>query len=500
MDFVRNPNLLQWTVSGLLLGAGFLYSILWPLGIIGVAYFLHLVQIEHAHKKLLLGGFISWTVKSLAAIAWFLSVYPIEWLSVSLGSTQILIVIFYWVTNAVWLGVGGVVAVFLSKLIYRSFTQKKVLIFLIPIVWVFSEIVGSLSFSILTYGDGGIITSAFSFGYVGYLLAEHHWLLQSALLYGVYGMSFIFVAIAMVGYWTAGYPFRKKIFILASIFILFWASSFVPLFDGENVSQSYYSVITIDTTFPVNYIRTENRENKKVQALETAMQTALDASPDYILLPEDTRYFNQSVPTIQAKLTFDFLHANPEVVIVDSGRAIIDGEAVLQAFTYNGIADTVDISQKRYLVPQGEFMPYFYSTALTLVGYGTLVESIEEDISYVLGSGTNQKDAATSTPGILYCFESVSPWGVKQIMKERATVPFIAHPVSHAWFNEPTILWKNLDNMLQVQAVWNQQYIVSAGGHVDGQVYTPQGKILTPEILASGDNWVMKQSFIPKSQ
>jgi hypothetical protein len=114
-----------------------------------------------------------------------------------------------------------------------------------------------------------------------------------------------------------------------------------------------------------------------------------------------------------------------------------------------------------------------------------------------VGSLTSQTEAASSTPGILYCFESVSPWGVKKIIQERGEVPFIAHPISHAWFNEPKILWKNLDSMLRVQAIWNQQYIVSAGGHVSGQVYTPQGKIRSPENIASGDNWTLRQSFIP---
>jgi len=142
-------------------------------------------------------------------------------------------------------------------------------------------------------------------------------------------------------------------------------------------------------------------------------------------------------------------------------------------------------------------MPYIYATLLRIVGYGSAVETIGKDISYTVGSLTSQTEAASSTPGILYCFESVSPWGVKKIIQERGEVPFIAHPISHAWFNEPEILWKNLDSMLRVQAIWNQQYIVSAGGHVSGQVYTPRGKVRSPENIASGENWTLRQSFIP---
>ena len=51
--------------------------------------------------------------------------------------------------------------------------------------------------------------------------------------------------------------------------------------------------------------------------------------------------------------------------------------------------------------------------------------------------------------------------------------------------------------MLQVQAVWNQQYIVSAGAHMSGQVYAPNGEILSPEDIATGKYWTVRQSFIP---
>ena len=145
-------------------------------------------------------------------------------------------------------------------------------------------------------------------------------------------------------------------------------------------------------------------------------------------------------------------------------------------------------------------MPYFYSTIIKLAGYGEVVETIEKDISYTVGTQTSQADAAASTPGILYCFESVSPWGVKKIIDERGTVPFIAHPVSHGWFNNPTILWENLDSMLKIQAVWNQQYIVSAGGHAVGKVYSPTGEIQSLETIASGENWKVRQTFIPVLQ
>jgi len=497
MDFIAKAGLLQWALSGVLLGAGFLVSALWPLGILGIAYFIYLAQQETSFKKVMIGGFVAWTIKSLAALLWFLWVYPIDWLTFFGDKPQLFIVIFYWATYSLWLGIGGVFAAATIKQICANVSKKMFLALLIPVVWIGSELIGSLFFSLMTYGDGGAFTSALSFGYVGYLLAQHEWLVWISRIYGVYALSFTTVLLALGCLWSKHYLTFKKRYLAPVVFMVFWASGYIPFIPLTENADEYYSVLTLDTTFSVLESKTEAGQKAKTAQLEAAMKTALTFEPDYLVLPEDTRYFNQSVPPAQAKAQFQFLQSNPKTIIVDSGRAIEENNTVLQSFTYNGLENSVDVSQKRYLVPQGEFMPYIYATLLRIVGYGSAVETIGKDISYTVGSLTSQTEAASSTPGILYCFESVSPWGVKKIIQERGEVPFIAHPISHAWFNEPEILWKNLDSMLRVQAIWNQQYIVSAGGHVSGQVYTPQGKIRSPENIASGDNWTLRQSFIP---
>jgi apolipoprotein N-acyltransferase len=497
MNYLAKAGLGQWALSGVLLGVGFIFPILWSLGILGIAYFLYLAQQEVSIKKVVVGGFVAWTIKSLAALLWFLWVYPIDWLTVFGDKPQLFVVAFYWFTFSLWLGVGGIFVATVAKKLFSLISENIVLALLIPVAWIFGEVVGSFFFSLMTLGEGGAITSALSFGYVGYLLAQHEWLIWISRIYGVYALSFAAVLLALGCLWSVKHLTLKKKYLAPVVFILFWVSGYLPFIPLSDKATEYHSVLTMDSAFTVAQSQTVEGEKEKSAQLEKMMQTALALKPDYLLLPEDTRYFSQSIPAGREKAGFQLRYGNPETIIVDSGRALEEGKTVLQAFTYNGLEDIVDVSQKRYLVPQGEFMPYLYVALLRITGYGSAVEIIGRDISYTVGSQTSQAEAAVSTPGILYCFESVSPWGVKKIMQERGEVPFIAHPISHGWFNEPRILWKNLDSMLRVQAIWNQQYIVSAGGHVVGQVFTPQGKILTPRDIASGDNWTLRQSFIP---
>ena len=167
MNFLRKSGLIQWSLAGVLLSAGFIYTVLWPLGILGLAYFIYLSSREISYKKAALGGLIAWTIKSLAALMWFLSVYPVEWLTVSLGNAQLLIVVFYWVTNSLWLGVAGIFVAVAIRKVCALTNRKLFLLLLIPGVWLMGELLGSLFFSVMTYGDAGVITSAFSFGYMG---------------------------------------------------------------------------------------------------------------------------------------------------------------------------------------------------------------------------------------------------------------------------------------------------------------------------------------------
>jgi apolipoprotein N-acyltransferase len=171
----------------------------------------------------------------------------------------------------------------------------------------------------------------------------------------------------------------------------------------------------------------------------------------------------------------------------------------LEAYIYNSqTAESRQIA-KRYLVPQGEYVPTAYSNLFTLFGQEAVVDYIEDHINYVVGGYTTQTNLPVDTPAILFCFESVDPMGVRRLTQEHPHAPFVSHPISHAWFNQSEILWNQLDSMLRVQALWNNTYIVSASNQGRSQLYTPQGSVLDMDEIASGENWSVKkvEIFLP---
>ncbi len=496
MELVSKNHYLSWTFAGVLLGAGFVFPYLWGVSLIGGLFFLWLSKESRSFQEMILGSWLAWSVKSLLAVSWFWSVYPIEWLPLSPGIGQLSLVFLYWLTAGILLGSGGALVALvlgvISKPNRNNLNKFSLLIF--PLAWVLGEIGGSIIFSIFTLGPGGSINSSFSFGYIGYLFTESELLLMFAKVAGVYGLSFIFAVFSVFAYKavTRGSYLR---YIFLGVALTAYSLSF---FGGieEVLPTDGKRVIIVETWFPSRLSLSLEGLRDNRQSLEAAVISALAENPDHIILPEDARFFDQSRPSITKQL-FAIRYDNPTAALLDTGRFETEEGAILQALFYNGPEQRVEKLHKRYLVPQGEYIPTLYRGLLKTLSSDSEIGAKLNEISYKVGPLTDQSEVAENLPGVLFCFESADPLGVRRILLERNEVPYIAHPVSHSWFHEPHILWHQFNSMLQVQAVWNGVYIVSAANQATSHVYTPSGDILTAQEIKSGDHWRLREVFIP---
>jgi apolipoprotein N-acyltransferase len=436
---------------------------------------------------------IVWTVKSMCAISWFWSAYPIEWITIVSPTVQILCIFLYWVTGAFWLGLGGgFFGYVLACLRYRNGTAHPWWYVVIPFIWLLCELVGAVIFSIATVGPGSFIQSYFSFGSVGYLLGYTPLGIQLASLGGVYGLTIIIVLVGAV----CTYLVQRQWYRYVVLVLIIVAVGFIYPFPSESSSSKSVSVISINTSFDAGYLRTDEGQATRALTLKAAVTEALRYNPQYILLPEDSRYLESQFGLVANPATvnqFRFLHQGQGVVVIDSGRVeFADGSSVLRAHLLDTNTNTVTQFDKQYLVPQGEYVPTLYNSILRLMGYGSLIEKIAEDSSYRSGPLLQTAHTPTNLPAVLFCFESVYPKGVVAVTRNRP-VPFVAHPISHAWFHSPQILWQQLDVMLQIQARYSGLPIVSAGNMVTGKMYTPNGSISSGEILKRTDYFELRR-------
>jgi apolipoprotein N-acyltransferase len=495
-----NKWYIAWPLSGVLLGIGFVIPLLWIVGLAGGAYFLYLFQQTKSWRQKIFGAWLAWTIKAAFSVGWLLSSYPIEWLPIEFGQIQILLVSFTWLMTAVCLGSGAVIFVLVSEFLKRrtDLLSWSYYGLIYPLLWVISESLGSLALAAFFYGPGGSFDTSFGSGYVGYLLAGHEGLLQVARLAGVFSLTYLFVLLAGLLVWGSEQRKRLQYSGLALVAVVY-LSGFVPILRlVTEMPTTGYTVLAIDTQIGSRILSTKAGKEEADAALTEAVKAALEEEADYILLPEDSRYFDQSHPINAIRSRFERQYNNPAVVLVDSGRVTLNGVTVQQAFVSNGPEDSIERFHKRYLVPQGEYFSTVYSWALQAAGFGESLEYLSQSMSYRVGPWTNQSSAAANVPGILFCFESFSPQGVRRLVEERTEMPFVAHIASHAWFHEPYTLWSQMESMLRVQAIWNQQYVVTAGNMVSGKVYTPTGAVEELTVVANGERWQVKQTIIPR--
>jgi apolipoprotein N-acyltransferase len=437
---------------------------------------------------------VAGTIKIGCALGWIWTTYPIEWIDLGLGSAELPIIGFYWLTLAVVVGLGSALT---AGLFFVLRTQSARWWWGPAVVagWLMGEVVGALCFSLFTWGEGGTVNALFSFGMVGNLLSEHQGLLQVARLGGVYALSALGVAIGVCLFcYRETLTPRRGVVGVGVLTLLFVGTA--PFSLGNNGRPLPGTVAIVDTQFGGGeFFAREDQAVVKTQALEAAVAAAKEAGARYIIFPEGAHVVAAELTTPEGLHRFRSLYDNTESVVIESARVRSSLTGVsLRGRIYDERTQTSYTVDKQRLVPQGEFMPAFYVTVLSALGMREAVTTIEKKLDYRPGPYVSQADLPSYIPSVLFCFAEADPLSVRRFVSERE-VPFIANPISHAWFHSPESLWWQYDAMRKIHAVWNQVPIVTAGNMSTGAWYTTRGEKILPRMVASGEYWTV--SLVP---
>ncbi|MEK7639147.1 MAG: hypothetical protein AAB388_03235 [Patescibacteria group bacterium] len=488
----------NWVTVGILLGVPFVVPELWLVGIVGIALHIYTVYHSKTWRVVLLGSLLAWTIKYLFVLSFYWSMYPMDWLPFDFGQGKLALIFLYWFTVAFFLGCGGVVCGGLAYAWKRIAPISYVAsVFVVPLFWLAGEVVGSLVLSVGTFGPGASPNAYFSLGYVGNLLAEHGLLAEGARLAGVYGLSYLaaLFAVVLLLVWMRGLAFRVGVIVAALVLVL---SAHLVVAEPAT-PETAHKVALVHTDYPIARLFERSEADTLSTVLEEAVTAAVGSGADYILLPEDTRYFSQREDATFGTKFFSFRYPTSTAVVVDSGRAEdVATNPVLEATIYDAGQKKQYIAHKRYLVPQGEFMPYLYTSLFNVLGFRELTKKVGEVMSYEVGPKTSQADFEKNVPSLLFCFESASGVGVRTLLKERPDTPFVAHIVAHSWFHTPKTFWHQLDTSLRIQAIWNQTYIAVAASYAPSKLVTPAGNIVTPTVVARGEFWEVTEVLVPR--
>ncbi len=482
MSFLFLPQTL-FILSGLALGVGFLSPAFWFLGLFGIWLFFEAVERSVNKKQLWWGGVSAWFIKMLLVLTWGWSIYPLDWFSVPLALDGFWGVLFYWLVGASFLTIGGgLLALSLPALSKRVGSW---FIVLAPALWLFFEVFNAYFFSVATLGDGGYISGAYSYGFVGYLLAEHNILLMLAKWGGVYILTFVAVWLVL------GVRHLEKIKqSLALLLVLGIVSTAFLNVPNTNDTKLALPVALLETDFDAEFTNASSSYEYQKALLVAAIDEAIAGGADYVVLPEDAHYTNLNLTSEGAFSWYRFQNKDTDTILVDSGSAALAGteNTIMRATVYDGKEKQAWQFDKQYLVPQGEYTPNFFLLILNIFRQKEIIGAFKANTNYVPGPIVGQFDMPEHLPRVLFCFSSSDPTAVRDLVDGK-DIPFVAHITSHAWFNDSEILRHQQTAMLKVQAVWSGVAIAHSANMGESRVYLPSGHSYRPTVVAEGDRF-----------
>lgn len=453
-----------------------------------VALFFHAAICSYDWRTAAIGGWMTGTIKSAGSLIWVLNMYPLDWLQINSALVQVSVIIFYWFGAALALGLGMMLAGVVIKILY---SKNDFLLLLAPVVLIIAEIFGSLLFSLYALGPGGYLNINFTFGYMGYAMTGFPWVIEIARLGGVYAMSFV---AALAGFLLYLFVFQRSKHGLLSVTLGVCAlvvSLMVvsPTLDDkwtQNSDKAKIKVIAVQTYVSADIIATESGRKMRGQVVQEAVDAALNLSPDAVVLPEMSDFKGAFESSGEA---LSYLNNKGESILVDSGKVIdSDGKKYLRATVFDPANNRFYTIDKNYLVPQGETVAYHTSLMLRSLGQGDFLKRFLEHRSFSSGVQDMNLDIPPELPGVLFCFSSIAPNEVARVVRDQ-NPNWIAHPVSHSWFNGSALLSKQLDQVLRVQAVASGVPIIKAGNMSNSGAYYPDGSISYGTLVETSDYW-----------
>ncbi|MEX2341282.1 MAG: hypothetical protein WD605_03115 [Candidatus Paceibacterota bacterium] len=490
-DLSRVNRLVVLLSAGLCLALPFIFTFLWWLVIPGLALAIHsIINCRNYIQAVSVGWFLG-IAKSLGGFYFIWATFPLtgvasgnpilEWLSVGL----------FWVSTSVFMGIGGVV---LGIGLHWLSEHKPILIpFIFPFLLILAEVVGSFFASIIFLGPGAFLNIYLAHGYVGILLSHLPILYPFVRLAGVYGLIFVAAVFGILFYrlfFEENLTRKTSVLALLSvsviIYVLYLSYSPIPYVKNES------RYLAIDTYFSMGVAAEE--QNLLVDAnkeLLDAVVTAFKYNPDVILLPEDARLID-AVGSEQKTLAFlQSISSDTKPLVVDSARIEVNNNthSYLRAFYYDTQGSQIYKKDKQYLIAEGEYISYLFSTVLSLLGQDQLLRSASEHMNYIPGPIKSYDSFPDDFPAVIFCFESSSALSAKLPDKNNRLGNVILHPVSHSNFHTPELFWYQLDALLRTQAIWSGKVIISATNMAQSKIYYPDGRIETGDILDKSSLW-----------
>lgn len=455
-DFFRNKG--RWflpLLTGLLGALSLDIPYLWPLVFVSLIPLLYFIRISRSYIEAFLGGWLAGCVLIGGTLIWFWETLPLNWLGIEGGMQGVYAVFLAWgvlVTVPMALSVG------LWAACTRRFNSTASHIFLAPLLWTLAEYGRGWIFAFVTYGEGTVLGSHFSAGFLGYALAHHPLLLQLASLGGIYLLSAVVVFFnqLLARFLILGRVRIIPAMVLSGVLIL---TSFVSVHGREEGRA--LTIAAFHTDFPPSLSLSSEEEDRRERIYRKMLLQAASSSPDVIILPEDSRFLSRIF--VQGDEEEIVALLRKPTLIIDSGRTEIEGASPVQRMLYWDTSEKLpEFRDKSFLVPQGEYVPKLFE--ILAGGMGISLEETKKNRAYHRGASMTVGETPDGIKvGALFCSEILSPSLHREARMKGAQI--LVNVSSTAWFHGSYVLNGQLRAVAKVRAVEQRlPLVVAANG------------------------------------
>ncbi len=464
-------------IAGFLIGFGFIFFQFWFLGLLGFSIFLYIILNNNNFKEIFflsyLVGIISWF---FALLMIFLQVLPINWYGIDNIFLQISVVVFSLAIAVIISGINFPLWAILIKKIYKN----KIYDFItLPLFWVILEYLDGWIFYFITYGDGSFPGSHFTFGWLGYLLANDFIFLQNAAIFGIFALSFIFVFLSLLLY-KAIFEKKKSYLHLLFVIFIFWlvlnvlAHKKIIFYDNGLNAKNRIKFVAVSTNKPIRLYLSKIEEKKEIKKVLNSLKNSGE-KVDIVILPEETNFYGLLEDEKSFLSELKFLSFSQEYPLVIDAKTIIKEGKYNQITFYFG-EKVIGRSYKQFLLPLGEYIPILYKKIFfPLIKDKKTKYVLKRVRDYKAGGNTllKYKDNIIS---VRLCNEVVSPEFYSSDTRRGGGV--LVNLASYSWYHGSDIVFQQMQRIAKVRAVENRRWYIQATNTNNSFVLNQYGDLM----------------------
>ncbi|MEK7647228.1 MAG: apolipoprotein N-acyltransferase [Patescibacteria group bacterium] len=478
-------------ISALALLLSFNYPVFWSVGLFALVPFLVWIYKAENWKKVFIWGLVFGFIFMGGVISWFWSAYPLDWAGIDSAFAAISPIFFIWSLSAT------VFALFIALwavAFWRLKRNSAADLFIAAFLWIIFEYARSWAFSIFWAGSGALIGAHWSLGFLGYILANNAALLQLAGMGGVYLLSFVVVLLNILVYgvwhlWHKGFfsLLKNKIIAVFALLLIVIVISGVNYFLLNSAgSEERITAALLTTNVPAVFGSSLEERGVKIEQLYEFLDRESSGlkNVDLLVFPESSGFIN-AVSGLTGSLFLKMLLGEDEKLVIDSSPVkVVDKEDIYSRMYYLNTKKSGetfnDYYDKLFLMPYGEYIPYFAEIFARVVGYSEWVQDFIRIRGFSGGDAVSLGEFRGIKIGALFCSETISPALYRELASKGAEV--LVSVSSYAVFHGSPLHFQQLLAMAKVRAVENNRYFLQASNFAPSFVIDNHGRLLQSSV------------------